>query len=465
MLTFSQFKFHLARYAEVSEADAELFMNTVTQVLLEQLKAGEEVTIQGLGTFSVVETQQGRRLAFQVDDKMRAQVNAPFACFEPMPLAVKKETPSTPSSLLAEDNQSSSVLRGPRGEETIPAEENVAKVGEESAPEEEPAQEQGAEQAQTEPIATEQPAPAPVQEPRLAPEAPSAAPDNDQPEPPQDHPEPAPAPVPEEPEAAAAPTPTPAPAPAPKPRSTRKVEPTWQEQLVEKLKPWLEKAEQQWHLKPWMVGAIAGGIFVILLIIIFAVSCGGSKEKKSASTSASTELVNDSTAVADSADVEMPVVEKAAETKSDASAKKASDKKPSSAKASATTPKAASKPARRGGGSYVHSSPFTSDERPSADILLQEGGRPKQVKLAEGERLTLLALEHYGDKAFWAYIYDVNAFQLGDPNNVPTTVSLYLPDPTYFKIDAHDPASVKRAQNRAMQILNDKQDEGPWGRR
>ena len=71
MLTFSQFKFHLARYAEVSEADAELFMNTVTQVLLEQLKAGEEVTIQGLGTFSVVETQQGRRLAFQVDDKMR----------------------------------------------------------------------------------------------------------------------------------------------------------------------------------------------------------------------------------------------------------------------------------------------------------------------------------------------------------------------------------------------------------
>lgn len=464
MLTFSQFKFHLARYAEVSEADAELFMNTVTQVLLEQLKAGEEVTIQGLGTFSVVETQQGRRLAFQVDDKMRTQVNAPFACFEPMPLAVKKETPSTPAT----------PTQPPRGEETIPAEENEAKV-DECAPVEEVPVEQATEQAQPEPTATEQaqpaptateqPAPAPVQEPRLAPEAPSAAPDNDQPEPPQDQPEPAPAPVPEEPEAAAAPTPTPTPAPAPKPRSTRKVEPTWQEQLVEKLKPWLEKAEQQWHLKPWMVGAIAGGIFVILLIIIFAVSCGGSKEKKSASTSASTELVNDSTAVADSADVEMPVAEKAAEAKSDATAKKASDKKPSSAKPSATTPKAASKPARRGGGSYVHSSPFTSDERPSADILLQEGGRPKQVKLAEGERLTLLALEHYGDKAFWAYIYDVNAFQLGDPNNVPTTVSLYLPDPTYFKIDAHDPASVKRAQNRAMQILNDKQDEGPWGRR
>ncbi|MBQ7239665.1 MAG: hypothetical protein IJS20_12830, partial [Bacteroidales bacterium] len=358
-------------------------------------------------------------------------------------------TPSsmTPSSLLAEDNQSSSVLRGPQGEETAPVEET--------------AQEQEAEQAQPAPTATEQPAPAPVQEPRLAPEAPSAAPDNDHPDSPQDHPEPAPVPVPEEPEAAAAPTPT----PAPKPRSTRKVEPTWQEQLVEKLKPWLEKAEQQWHLKPWMVGAIVGGIFIILLIIIFAVSCGGSKEKKPASTSASTELVSDSTAVADSADVEMPVAEKAAEAKPDASAKKPSDKKQSSAKASATTPKAASKPARRGGGSYVHSSPFTSDERPSADILLQEGGRPKQVKLAEGERLTLLALEHYGDKAFWAYIYDVNAFQLGDPNNVPTTVSLYLPDPTYFKIDAHDPASVKRAQNRAMQILNDKQDEGPWGRR
>ena len=372
------------------------------------------------------------------------------------------------------------MLRGPRGEESVPAEETTiveepAPVAEEPAPVVEVPVEQATEQAQPEPTATEQvqpaptateqPAPASVQEPRSAPEAPSVAPDNDQPASPQDQPEPAPAPVPEEPEATAAPTPTPTPAPATKPRSTRKVEPTWQEQLVEKLKPWLEKAEQQWHLKPWMVGAIASGIFVILLIIIFAVSCGGSKEKKAASTSASTELVNDSTAVADSADVEMPEVEKAAETKSEASAKKPSDKKQSSAKASASTTKSASKPARRGGGSYVHSSPFTSDERPSADILLQEGGRPKQVKLAEGERLTLLALEHYGDKAFWAYIYDVNAFQLGDPNNVPTTVSLYLPDPIYFKIDAHDPASVKRAQNRAMQILNDRQDEGPWGRR
>ncbi|MBQ7238160.1 MAG: HU family DNA-binding protein, partial [Bacteroidales bacterium] len=170
MLTFSQFKFHLARYAEVSEADAELFMNTVTQVLLERLKAGEEVTIQGLGTFSVVETQQGRRLAFQVDDKMRTQVNAPFACFEPMTLAVKKETPSTPAT----------PSQPPQGEETIPAEENVAKVGEESAPVEEVPVEQATEQAQPEPTATEQPAPAPVQEPRLAPEAPSAAPDNDQ---------------------------------------------------------------------------------------------------------------------------------------------------------------------------------------------------------------------------------------------------------------------------------------------
>ena len=445
MLNFSQFKFHLARYAEVSEADAELFMNTVTQLLLEQLKAGEEVTIQGLGTFSVVETQQGRRLAFQVDEKMRAQVNAPFACFEPMTLAIKKEKEPTPS-------------QPPRGEESIPVEEATPveeTAVEETAPavEDTPSEVEEAAPVAEEPAPKEEPAPEPA-EPELVAQSKPAA------ETPSAPVAPVVPPTPEKtPEAK-----TPAATPQPKPRPTKKVEPTWQEQLVEKLKPLLEKAEQQTHLKPWMLGAIAGGVFLILLIIIFAVSCGGSKEKKVAAPSTSTELVNDSTAVADSADVEVPAAEKVADKAPEATAKKPADKKQTAAKSSASTTKSASKPVRSSS-SYVHSSPFTSDERPSADILLQEGGRPKQVKLSEGERLTLLALEHYGDKAFWAYIYDVNAFQLGDPNNVPTTVSLYLPDPTYFKIDANDPASVKRAQNRAMQILNDKQDEGPWGRR
>ncbi|MBP5680803.1 MAG: HU family DNA-binding protein [Bacteroidales bacterium] len=458
MLTFSQFKFHLARYAEVSEADAELFMNTVTQVLLEQLKAGEEVAIQGLGTFSVVETQQGRRLAFQVDDKMRAQVNAPFACFEPMTLAVKKETPSTPAT----------PSQPPRGEESVPAEETTiveepAPVAEESAPvvEESPEAEEVAapteeptpaeESVAEEPALKEEPAPEPA-EPELVAQSEPAAETPSAPVAPVVPPTPG-----KTPEAK-----TPAATPQPKPRPTKKVEPTWQEQLVEKLKLWLEKAEQQWHLKPWMLGAIAGGVFIILLVIIFAVSCGGSKSKPAPQAPDATEAVSDSISDADSTEVEDVAI--------DAASAKTAAKQDKSAKATKAAPQPAkATPAksttRRSGGSYVNSSPFTSDEKPSPDILMQEGGRPKQVKLSEGERLTLLALEHYGDKAFWAYIYDVNAFQLGDPNNVPTTVSLYLPDPTYFKIDANNPASVKRAQNRAMQILNDKQEEGPWGRR
>ena len=132
-----------------------------------------------------------------------------------------------------------------------------------------------------------------------------------------------------------------------------------------------------------------------------------------------------------------------------------------------TTPTKTAAPKRSGssGGGYINSSPFTSSERPSNDILFQENGQPKKVTLSEGERLTLLALSTFGDKAFWAYIYDVNAFQLGDPNTVPKGLPLYLPDPSYFGIDASNPASVKKAQNRAMQILNDPQSDGPWGRR
>ena len=43
MLNAEQFKFHLARYAKVSEADAAAFVEAVSQVLLESVKAGEEV--------------------------------------------------------------------------------------------------------------------------------------------------------------------------------------------------------------------------------------------------------------------------------------------------------------------------------------------------------------------------------------------------------------------------------------
>lgn len=96
----------------------------------------------------------------------------------------------------------------------------------------------------------------------------------------------------------------------------------------------------------------------------------------------------------------------------------------------------------------------TALPRPTPDMLLHEGGKPRTVVLQPGQRLTLVSLRVYGDKAFWCYIYDVNAFQLTDPNNVPVGTTLYLPDPTYYQIDADDPASLRRAKQRAARLLN-----------
>ncbi len=94
---------------------------------------------------------------------------------------------------------------------------------------------------------------------------------------------------------------------------------------------------------------------------------------------------------------------------------------------------------------------------PTDNMLLHENGEPKTVTLKEGERLALLAERLYGDKVFWCYIFDVNAYRLTNPDQVPTGVSLYLPDPTYFNIDADDPASVRRARNHGAKLLIPKQ--------
>lgn len=80
-------------------------------------------------------------------------------------------------------------------------------------------------------------------------------------------------------------------------------------------------------------------------------------------------------------------------------------------------------------------------------------GKEVTVKLASGSRLTLIALEHFGDKSFWPYIFEVNKDKLKAPNLVQTGMVLYLPDPAYYGIDAQDPASVQKAKNKAAQLL------------
>lgn len=79
---------------------------------------------------------------------------------------------------------------------------------------------------------------------------------------------------------------------------------------------------------------------------------------------------------------------------------------------------------------------------------------PLQVTLKRGERLTLLALRYYGSKFFWVYIYEANKKRYPDPEEIPAGASLVIPSPETYGIDPDNPYSVEKAKEKAARILS-----------
>lgn len=91
----------------------------------------------------------------------------------------------------------------------------------------------------------------------------------------------------------------------------------------------------------------------------------------------------------------------------------------------------------------------TSPEAPvtSPEILAK-------VKIATGNRLTLISLEYYGSKIFWVYLYDYNKAAIKDPNNIPVGTEILVPAPSLYGIDKHSRASIDKAAARQTEILS-----------
>lgn len=85
IISTSQFKQLLAEYTKIDESEVSAFVDAFVLEISERLRQSESVSVQGLGTFEIVDSQQGalRRVAFRPDSVMKEQVNAPFSCFEP----------------------------------------------------------------------------------------------------------------------------------------------------------------------------------------------------------------------------------------------------------------------------------------------------------------------------------------------------------------------------------------------
>jgi nucleoid DNA-binding protein/nucleoid-associated protein YgaU len=76
------------------------------------------------------------------------------------------------------------------------------------------------------------------------------------------------------------------------------------------------------------------------------------------------------------------------------------------------------------------------------------------VQIKRGDRLNLIALEYYGNKLFWVYIYEQNKSKITNPNSIPVGLSLEIPAKSVYNIDANDPASIRRASILQTQILS-----------
>lgn len=95
--------------------------------------------------------------------------------------------------------------------------------------------------------------------------------------------------------------------------------------------------------------------------------------------------------------------------------------------------------------------------KPVAEELAKPKEEPvNKVVIKRGDRLTNIALKHYGHKLFWVYIYQRNEALIADPNNVPIGTELILPPPQQYGINAKSRASLEAAAALQTEILTRK---------
>lgn len=85
-----------------------------------------------------------------------------------------------------------------------------------------------------------------------------------------------------------------------------------------------------------------------------------------------------------------------------------------------------------------------------------QGDSTETRVLRPGDRLTRLAYQKYGHKAFWVYIYQENEAKLQDPDKLPLGKRITLPAASKYRINALDTNSVRRALVLQRNLWNKK---------
>lgn len=396
----------LSEFSKVSEEIAESFLNGLVATVNQHLAKGEEIQIPGIGVFKNILTHQSdlQHLSYIPDQQLKDLVNTPFSCFEPFVISE-----GTESVLLGNEVEEAEIK-----EEEVPAialdahdQTDVEETPEESEEEtvndsseivvdahEEEANEEPADETIAAPA--EETTAAPAEEPKATPEKESAS-------------EPA------------------------------------------------ENINQD-ASNNYLLYVSLSLILICSLFLFWLIFSDDSSNNHIPSADVVEEEVSDvpeDSVLADNIvqntdslpqkeDKIVEEVKKPEETKKAEESMKPEETKTTEESKTPEEPKKTEVIAPEKSVSHA------SDE---FHRLLGADGKPVTVTLEQGERLTLLALRQFGDKAFWPYIFDVNADKLKTPDRVQAGMKLYLPDPKYYQIDANNAESLRKAKNRGAQLL------------
>jgi Bacterial nucleoid DNA-binding protein len=90
------------------------------------------------------------------------------------------------------------------------------------------------------------------------------------------------------------------------------------------------------------------------------------------------------------------------------------------------------------------------EERTVVEEEKQQDSKKRTIQ--RGERLTTIALEEYGNKVFWVYIFEENKAIISNPNRIVVGLELRISPASKYDIDKNNEESIRKAEEIEDQI-------------
>lgn len=396
----------LAAYAGTSEEEASKFLEAFASVVASNVKNGEDVEVQGLGNFTQIDTEHAemRRVALILSESIKADVNAPFSFLEPFVIS-KGRVPETAVEEVGSENQEEKIdtdevlLEQPEPEKE--KEEVLSENIEEKTIKQDVLLEKPEEKTVVVEVETEKPEVKPVVVELQSEEV--------------------------------------------------KLEIEKEQKIIDKINSEKVPDKKKSHFRPYVyLISVCVLLFAgIFLLWKYSDSLFGNKKTETA-----VFVDKNKNKVAQSSKLDDEKLKNEREKALADSINKAREDSlqkvylDSIAQVRKDSILKAEKEALK-----KEQIKETVQNEKVSHRMKDESGNFKTHKLEPGERLTLVALQYFGHKDFWPYIFDVNSDKLKSPSNVMSGMTLYLPDPSYFNIDVNDEQSLKKARQHGHDLL------------